>query len=126
MVLFFITLLVLGFILFLISFWGRELLLNSGRGERRAVRAILFAVLFVLPLLSIVYLLLFVATIPASMLAFGFGTVAAIYGILHSFYISAQRHKQAFRSKQLSLLKQHIKAKDIERQVAEWNRNYGS
>jgi hypothetical protein len=60
------------------------------------------------------------------MLAFGFGTVAAIYGILHSFYTSAQRHKQAFRSKQLSLLKQHIKAKDIERQVAEWNRNYGS
>jgi len=125
MILFFVTLLVLAFIVLVISFWGQETLLHNGGGQWRRIRVILFAVLLVLPLLCMAYLVLFVATIPASILVFGFGVVTALYGILHSFYASAKRRKEAFRKKQFSLLKQHIRAREIEQQVADWKRNYG-
>lgn len=120
----FVSLLVITFVLFLIGFWGRQLLHKKGGGERQVLRLILFLLLFALPLLSLCYIVLFVAPVPASLLATGFVVVAAVYGLVHSFYMGARRRREAYKAQQLSYLKQHIKAKNLEKQVSEWNKNY--
>lgn len=125
MVLFFIFFGVMGALLFLLHTSLQRL--SRRKGEPRVDALILlYTILFYGGAGAVVgYLVFFVPEIPKPISVTG-GAVSYVFFLLLLHFNSAQKQaKEAKRATMLSLLRGHIKARKIEKQVKEWNENYG-
>lgn len=125
MVLFFVFFGVMGALLFLLRAALQRL--ESRRGELRAdALTVLYTVLFYGGALAVVaYLVFFVPAVPKPISITG-GAVGYVFFLLLLHFNTAQRQaREAKKATMLSLLRGHIKARKLEKQVKEWNENYG-
>ena len=96
------------------------------RGKRwTSSLEVLYTLLFYGCALAVVaYLVFFVPAVPRPISITG-GAVSYVFFLLLVHFNSAyKRDKEDRRSRMLSLLRQHVKARKLEKQVKEWNENY--
>lgn len=126
MVLFFIFFGALGVVLFLLRTAVQRLEGRKGKPWLAALKLLYTILVYGLPLAVVACLVFFVSAIPRPISITG-GAVSYVFFLLLLNFNTAQRQaREAKRATMLSLLRQHIKARKIEKQVKEWNENYGT
>lgn len=91
-----------------------------------ALKTLCTGLLYGLPLSVAVYLLFFKYTVPRPILLTG-GALGIIFFLLVLNFSAAQKkEREAKRATMLSLLRGHVKARKLEKQVKDWNDNYGA
>ncbi|HEY1114010.1 MAG TPA: hypothetical protein VGE66_10630 [Chitinophagaceae bacterium] len=102
---------------------------SLGRQRQRpwvtTLKTLCTVLLYGLPLTIAVYLLVFKYTVPRPILFTG-GALSIVFILLCMNFSAAQKkERDAKRATMLSLLRGYVKARKIEKQVKEWNENYG-
>jgi hypothetical protein len=100
----------------------------EGRKEkpRAAFVKMLYTILFYGGALAVVaYPALFIPAIPRAISIIG-GAVSYVFFLLLVHFTTAHKQeKEARRTTMLSLLRQQVRAKKLEKQVKDWNETYG-
>jgi hypothetical protein len=125
MTLFFLFFGVMAIVLFLLQGALQRL---EGQKEKpwTATLEVLYTVLFYGGALAVVaYPVFFVPSVPWAISITGGAVTYIFFLLLVHFHTAHRRARQARRSTMLSLLRGHVKARRIEKQVKEWNENYG-
>lgn len=125
MTLFFVFFVVMAGLLFGLC-TARRRLERQKEQPRAVILAALCRVLFYSGALAVVaFPVFFVPTLPRAISITG-GALSYVFFLLVVHFNNAQQEaKEARRATMLSLLRQHVKARKIEKQVKEWNENYG-
>lgn len=125
MVLFFIFFGVMSVVFFLLRTAIQRLADRKGEPWVAALNLLYTVLFYGGPLAVVAYLVFFVSAIPRPISITG-GAVSYVFFLLLLNFNTAQKQaREAKRATMLSLLRQHIKARKIEKQVKEWNENYG-
>lgn len=103
----------------------RSLVRRKGGPWVTSLKTLCTVLLYGLPLTLAVYLLFFKYTVPRPILFTG-GALGVVFFLLCLNFSAAQKkEREVKRATMLSLLRGHVKARKIEKQVKEWNDNYG-
>lgn len=91
-----------------------------------ALKALCTVLLYGLPLSVAVYLLFFRYTVPRPILLTGGALGIVFFLLVLNFSAAQKKEREAKRATMLSLLRGHVKARKLEKQVKDWNDNYGA
>lgn len=124
MTLFFVFFGAMVVVLFLLHAALQRLARRSGKRWAAGLEVLCTLLFYGCALAVVAYLVFFVPAVPRPISITGGAVSYIFFLLLVHFNSSYKADKEARRTRMLSLLRQHVKARKIEKQVKEWNENY--
>lgn len=126
MILFFVLFTAIVLVLYLLRAGIKHLDARAGYRWARPLRTLCLLGLYGIPLAVVAYIVFFVSSVPLPIRLTGGALSIIILLLILEFSIAQRRARKAHRDKQLLLLQQHVRARKLEKQMKEWEKNYGA
>lgn len=126
MILFFVFFAFMAAVLFALCMARQRLERQKERPGASGLLSLCKTLFYVGALAIVAYPVLFLPSLPRAISITGGAVVYVFFLLLMHFNAARRQEREARRNTMLTLLRQHVKARTIEKQVKEWNENYGT